>query len=93
MGLLSIGLFGLQYAVGFYSFWWPRPRESIRRQILPFHVFLGVAVFVLGAATTCSGILEKVCILRGCTYCIYEKIYRYVYIDMYIYRYVEIDDI
>ena len=64
MGLLSIGLFALQYAIGFYSFWFPRPKESIRRQILPFHVFLGIAVFVLGAATTCSGILEKITFLE-----------------------------
>eukprot|EP01102_Stenamoeba_stenopodia_P010938 TRINITY_DN3338_c0_g1_i1.p1 TRINITY_DN3338_c0_g1~~TRINITY_DN3338_c0_g1_i1.p1 ORF type:complete len:254 (-),score=50.41 TRINITY_DN3338_c0_g1_i1:113-814(-) len=67
MGVFCYGLFALQYLIGFYSFWYPRPKESIRRQILPFHVFLGVAVFALGAATTCSGILEKITFLEKTT--------------------------
>jgi len=60
VGLLTFILLGIQYIVGFAAFWWPRPKESTRRQILPFHVLLGCAVFILGAVSAVSGLLEKV---------------------------------
>lgn len=59
MGLLVVIMFGLQWFGGFTAFLTPVVPPSIRKIALPYHVFGGVCLFVLAAATSLLGITEK----------------------------------
>ncbi|XP_044434987.1 transmembrane ascorbate ferrireductase 2 isoform X2 [Triticum aestivum] len=49
----------LQWAAGFLTFWYPGGSRSDRASLLPWHVFLGVFLYVLAIATSVTGLLEK----------------------------------
>ncbi|XP_054164154.1 transmembrane ascorbate-dependent reductase CYB561-like isoform X2 [Oppia nitens] len=59
LGLLTMGLFTSQYALGFVSFLFPGLAPGYRRIVLPYHVYIGVTLFVLAAVTSLLGITEK----------------------------------
>lgn len=64
LGLACLFMFGLQWAGGFTTFWYPGGSRSSRAFLLPWHVFLGVYIYALAIATTVTGILEKVTFLQ-----------------------------
>jgi cytochrome b-561 len=49
----------LQWATGFWTFWYPGGSRSGRASLLPWHVFFGIFIYVLAVATSVSGLLEK----------------------------------
>ncbi|XP_048538943.1 transmembrane ascorbate ferrireductase 2 [Triticum urartu] len=59
LGLSCIIIFSLQWAAGFLTFWYPGGSRSNRASLLPWHVFLGVFLYVLAIATSVTGLLEK----------------------------------
>jgi cytochrome b-561 len=59
LGLSCIIFFSLQWATGFYTFWYPGGSRSGRASLLPWHVFFGLFLYVLAIATSVSGLLEK----------------------------------
>lgn len=59
LGLSCIIFFTLQWASGFWTFWYPGGSRSGRASLLPWHVFFGVFLYVLAIATSISGLLEK----------------------------------
>uniref|UniRef100_A0ACD5ZX73 Uncharacterized protein n=2 Tax=Avena sativa TaxID=4498 RepID=A0ACD5ZX73_AVESA len=59
LGLSCIILFSIQWAAGFWTFWYPGGSRSGRASLLPWHVFFGVFLYVLAIATSVSGLLEK----------------------------------
>ncbi|XP_040382784.1 probable transmembrane ascorbate ferrireductase 2 [Oryza brachyantha] len=59
LGLACIIFFSLQWATGFYTFWYPGGSRSGRASLLPWHVFFGLFLYVLAIATSVSGLLEK----------------------------------
>ncbi|KAH9739465.1 putative transmembrane ascorbate ferrireductase 2 [Citrus sinensis] len=64
LGLACLFLFGIQWAAGFTTFWYPGGSKNGRASLLPWHVFLGVYIYALAVATAATGILEKVTFLQ-----------------------------
>jgi len=59
LGLTCIIFFSLQWATGFWTFWYPGGSRSGRASLLPWHVFFGIFIYALAIATSVSGLLEK----------------------------------
>ncbi|EEF36389.1 transmembrane ascorbate ferrireductase 2 [Ricinus communis] len=64
LGLACLFLFGVQYAAGFVTFWYPGGSGKSRATLLPWHVFFGVYIYALAVATATTGILEKATFLQ-----------------------------
>eukprot|EP00250_Pteridium_aquilinum_P015483 c22611_g1_i2 orf=265-987(+) len=64
LGLVTIILFGLQWLVGFITFFYPGLPQASRAGLLPWHVFSGLFIYGLGLATTELGFLEKLTFLQ-----------------------------
>merc|ERR1712110_1138807 len=63
MGLATMGLFALQFIVGFFSFLLllccESATASFRANLVPIHSTFGITTFVMAVATACSGLTEK----------------------------------
>ena len=59
LGITTWTLFLGQFAGGFFTFLFPGASYNIRTMIMPFHRFIGVATFVMAAATCLTGLNEK----------------------------------
>ncbi|KAL4450060.1 hypothetical protein ABPG77_010729 [Micractinium sp. CCAP 211/92] len=59
LGLAVLTLLTLQYAVGAFSYLWPKLSLAQRHALGPLHRFLGKAAFAGGIATMAVGIQEK----------------------------------
>ncbi|KAG6720318.1 hypothetical protein I3843_03G055200 [Carya illinoinensis] len=64
LGLACLFLFGIQWAAGFATFWYPGGSRNSRATLLPWHVFFGVYIYALAIATATTGILEKATFLQ-----------------------------
>ncbi|XP_019185657.1 PREDICTED: probable transmembrane ascorbate ferrireductase 2 [Ipomoea nil] len=64
LGLACLVLFGIQWAVGFSTFWYPGGSRNSRAGLLPWHVFFGIYIYALAVATCTTGLLEKVTFLQ-----------------------------
>ncbi|XP_059085616.1 uncharacterized protein LOC131882483 isoform X3 [Tigriopus californicus] len=63
IGLTAMGLFGLQFVVGFFSFLLllccESATASFRANLVPLHAAFGGTTFVLAVAAACTGLTEK----------------------------------
>ncbi|XP_047959037.1 transmembrane ascorbate ferrireductase 2-like isoform X2 [Salvia hispanica] len=64
LGLACLVLFGIQWAAGFVTFWYPGGSRHRRESLMPWHVFLGVYIYALAVATCATGLLEKATFLQ-----------------------------
>ncbi|KAE8708038.1 putative transmembrane ascorbate ferrireductase 2 [Hibiscus syriacus] len=64
LGLACLFLFGIQWAAGFATFWYPGGSRNSRAALLPWHVFFGMYTYALAVATSTTGILEKLTFLQ-----------------------------
>jgi len=64
LGLACLFLFGIQWAAGFVTFWYPGGSRNSRATLLSWHVFFGVYIYALAVATCSTGILEKATFLQ-----------------------------
>lgn len=64
LGLTCLFLFGIQWALGFYTFWYPGGSRNTRASLLPWHIFFGIYIYVLSVVTCTTGLLEKVTFLQ-----------------------------
>lgn len=64
LGLACLFLFGIQWAAGFATFWYPGGSRNSRVGLLPWHVFFGMFIYALAIATATTGILEKLTFLQ-----------------------------
>ncbi|VFQ79540.1 unnamed protein product [Cuscuta campestris] len=64
LGLTCLFLFGIQWALGFYTFWYPGGSRNSRASLLPWHVFFGIYIYALAVTTCTTGLLEKVTFLQ-----------------------------
>ncbi|KAL7101183.1 hypothetical protein ACP275_08G039800 [Erythranthe tilingii] len=64
LGLACLFLFGIQWAAGFVTFWYPGGSRNSRVSLMPWHVFIGIYIYALAVATCTTGILEKVTFLQ-----------------------------
>merc|ERR1712086_180918 len=59
VGLMAALLFGIQWALGFAAFLFPKFSPEIRALLLPFHQYFGSSILALAVAAACMGHLEK----------------------------------
>ncbi|XP_059659158.1 probable ascorbate-specific transmembrane electron transporter 1 [Cornus florida] len=59
LGMSTICLFGLQWLIAAFSFWWPRAEKQSRARLAPWHVFLGMVIFLMAILSAETGLLEK----------------------------------
>merc|ERR1712059_31918 len=59
VGLTAAILFGIQWALGFSAFLFPKFSPRIRSLLLPFHQYFGSAILALSVAAALMGHLEK----------------------------------
>ncbi|XWS46406.1 hypothetical protein CRYUN_Cryun14cG0063100 [Craigia yunnanensis] len=64
LGLACLFLFGIQWAAGFATFWYPGGSRNSRASLFPWHVFFGMYTYALAVATATTGILEKLTFLQ-----------------------------
>lgn len=64
LGIATVILFFVQWIAGFVSFWTQSVGPSTRAAYLPWHVFLGLFIFVLAIVTALTGIFEKITFLQ-----------------------------
>ncbi|CAA3026796.1 probable transmembrane ascorbate ferrireductase 2 [Olea europaea subsp. europaea] len=64
LGLACLLLFGIQWAAGFVTFWYPGGSRHSKASLLPWHVFFGIYMYALAIATCTTGILEKATFLQ-----------------------------
>ncbi|XP_075090473.1 transmembrane ascorbate ferrireductase 2 [Nicotiana tabacum] len=65
LGLACLFLFGVQWAAGFATFWYPGGSRNSRASLLPWHVFFGIYIYALAIVTCATGILEKATFLQA----------------------------
>ncbi|KAK3144146.1 hypothetical protein QOZ80_4AG0309330 [Eleusine coracana subsp. coracana] len=63
-GMTTIVLYAIQWVFGFVNFFFPGASPGVRRAALPWHVLLGIFVYVLALVTTELGFLEKLTFLE-----------------------------
>lgn len=59
IGLLTVILFALQWLFGFLVFLLPFSPPSLRRLVMPIHLFSGVCILVMALIACLTGITEK----------------------------------
>merc|ERR1712115_7125 len=59
IGLIAALLFGIQWALGFSAFLFPKFSPEIRAILLPFHQYFGSSILCLAVAAALMGHLEK----------------------------------
>lgn len=59
LGIATISLFGLQWIAALFAFMYPGASKPRRDAIYPWHVFLGIFLYVMAILTAEIGILEK----------------------------------
>ncbi|XP_068658493.1 probable transmembrane ascorbate ferrireductase 3 [Aristolochia californica] len=64
LGLITIILFGLQWLIGFVTFWYPTAAQGTRERVAPWHVFLGVLIFLMAVCSAETGLVEKSAFLQ-----------------------------
>ncbi|KAG9457337.1 hypothetical protein H6P81_001845 [Aristolochia fimbriata] len=64
LGLVTIVLFGLQWLFGFVAFWYPRAASGTRDRVAPWHIFLGVLIFLTAICTAETGLVQKSAFLQ-----------------------------
>lgn len=64
VGIGVITLYGIQWVFGFVVFFYPGGNSEIRRDSLPWHVLLGMLIYVMAVGNACLGFLEKLTFLE-----------------------------
>ncbi|XP_062213288.1 probable transmembrane ascorbate ferrireductase 3 [Phragmites australis] len=59
LGITTVSLFGLQWLLGFVTFWLPGAHERTRAAAAPAHVMAGLAIFLLAVCAAQTGLVEK----------------------------------
>ncbi|OMO95939.1 Cytochrome b561, eukaryote [Corchorus capsularis] len=64
LGIGVIVIYGLQWIYGFLVFFYPGGSGGLRSESLPWHVLVGMFVYILAVATAAIGFLEKLTFLE-----------------------------
>ncbi|KAL4113101.1 hypothetical protein QTP88_016787 [Uroleucon formosanum] len=60
LGVVTITMFLSQLIIGFWCFLYPGVATRHRATLAPYHVFFGIAIFILAVATAVLGVCEKI---------------------------------
>ncbi|KAL0682387.1 hypothetical protein Bca4012_049234 [Brassica carinata] len=64
VGIGVIVLYALQWLYSFINYFFPGGSSTLRRDLLPWHIFSGVFVYVLAVGNSVLGFLEKLTFLE-----------------------------
>ncbi|CAB4265272.1 unnamed protein product [Prunus armeniaca] len=59
LGIITISLFGLQWLFAFFAYVFPGAESSARGNLVPWHTFVGIVIFLLAVCTAEAGLLES----------------------------------
>ncbi|KAA8529857.1 hypothetical protein F0562_034374 [Nyssa sinensis] len=59
LGMGTICLFGLQWVLAFFSFWWPGAQMPAKAGLAPWHIFFGMVIFLMAILSAETGLVEK----------------------------------
>ncbi|XP_031492994.1 transmembrane ascorbate ferrireductase 2-like [Nymphaea colorata] len=59
LGMATICLFGLQWLIGFITFWYPGAAILTRTRFRPWHIFSGLTIFIMAICTAETGLVSK----------------------------------
>ncbi|KAI5353404.1 PREDICTED: probable [Prunus dulcis] len=59
LGVITISLFGLQWLFAFFAYVFPGAESSARGNLVPWHTFVGMVIFLLAVCTAEAGLLER----------------------------------
>ncbi|XP_059629282.1 probable ascorbate-specific transmembrane electron transporter 1 [Cornus florida] len=65
LGIGIITIYAIQWIYGFVTFFYPGGSAAIRRESLPWHVLIGLFVYVLAVGNAALGFLEKLTFLEN----------------------------
>ncbi|KAL6127119.1 hypothetical protein ACLB2K_075162 [Fragaria x ananassa] len=65
IGIGVICLYGIQWIYGFLVFFYPKGSPGLRSESVPWHVILGLLVYVLAVGNATLGFLEKLTFLES----------------------------
>lgn len=65
IGIGVISLYGIQWIYGFLTFFYPGGTTALRRESLPWHVLLGIFIYILAVGNAVLGFLEKLTFLES----------------------------
>ncbi|KAE8724032.1 Transmembrane ascorbate ferrireductase 1 [Hibiscus syriacus] len=65
LGIGIISLYGIQWIYGLLVFFYPGGSIGLRRESLPWHVLVGLFVFILAVTNATLGFLEKLTFLEN----------------------------
>ncbi|KAL6132005.1 PREDICTED: transmembrane ascorbate ferrireductase 1 [Fragaria vesca subsp. vesca] len=65
IGIGVICLYGIQWIYGFLVFFYPKGSPGLRSESVPWHVILGLLVYVLAVGNATLGYLEKLTFLES----------------------------
>ncbi|XVF12484.1 hypothetical protein REPUB_Repub08aG0122600 [Reevesia pubescens] len=65
IGIAIIVLYGIQWIYGFLVFFYPGGSAGLRSESLPWHVLLGLFVYILAVGNAAIGFLEKLTFLEN----------------------------
>ncbi|KAK8941783.1 putative ascorbate-specific transmembrane electron transporter 1 [Platanthera guangdongensis] len=58
-GLGVIGLYVIQFVIGFTCFWFPGATKGRRVDVKPWHAFFGIVIFILAIFTAGTGLIQR----------------------------------
>ncbi|KAG6599883.1 Transmembrane ascorbate ferrireductase 1, partial [Cucurbita argyrosperma subsp. argyrosperma] len=58
-GLITVCLYGLQWVVGFFAYFFPGAESRRRASLMPWHVYFGIFVFLMATCTAELGLLQS----------------------------------
>ncbi|XP_058182767.1 probable ascorbate-specific transmembrane electron transporter 1 [Rhododendron vialii] len=64
IGMSTICLCGIQWTVGFFSFFWPGAEQETRARLIPWHAVFGMVIFLMAILTAETGLIEKFTFLK-----------------------------
>ncbi|KAJ1694444.1 hypothetical protein LUZ63_011142 [Rhynchospora breviuscula] len=64
VGLGTFCLYGIQWILGFVTFFFPGASVSARQSIIPWHAILGLFIYILAIGNAQLGFLEKLTFLQ-----------------------------
>nr|ACG34049.1 cytochrome b561 [Zea mays] len=65
IGIGTITLYGIQWIVGFVTFFFPGAAPNVKKGVLPWHILFGLFVYILALANAELGFLEKLTFLES----------------------------
>ncbi|PON60828.1 Cytochrome b561 and DOMON domain-containing protein [Parasponia andersonii] len=59
LGIIAISAYGLQFVLGFFTFFFPGAAMPTRGSLLPWHTYFGTVIFLLAVCAAETGLIQR----------------------------------